>query len=141
MNRFTSSYMLIYILYLIIVLIFAILSDAHSNSSCYDDSGSYRRGDSTTCRFDISTTRPIGMYLVGDYIQVALNPEGSLGVKSSVPVRFKFPSTRKLGLLSDFDSNGFYNLPKPSYAGDYILPGFPYEGMLIILTYIPRFIN
>eukprot|EP01032_Pedospumella_encystans_P018749 gene18749-21338_t len=67
--------------------------------------------------------------LLGQYVNVGVNQAGSFG--TSVPLNATYYThTPRLGLLVDYDRNGFAT-STPGYSGDYFQGGGPVEGWLI----------
>jgi len=63
--------------------------------------------------------------LLGQYINVGIHLAASMGTESLLAATYyKFP----LGLIADYDRNGFASIPAPGYSGDYFNQGIPVEG-------------
>lgn len=64
--------------------------------------------------------------LIGRYLHLGIHNVGSFGTKSTLDSTYY---TNQLGLIADYDRNGFSNSPSPGFAGDYFIPGAPIEGI------------
>lgn len=67
------------------------------------------------------------IFLKGQYVQIGMNNAGSFGTNRNAPSSYVY-SGKQLGFIADFDKNGFNSASKPSFAGDYFVPGIPLEG-------------
>jgi hypothetical protein len=126
---FSSKYLLASATFLLTLLPFS--RGARSDSYCVKSSSSKTSGTGFCNNGDI--------FLKGNYIEVGVNNMASFGTNKTAPSNFYY-SGKKLGFIADFDTNGFSNNPKPSYAGDYFIPGIPLEGMLVSFCLIPLLI-
>lgn len=95
---------------------------AKSDSYCVTPSNTQSSGTGYCNNGDI--------FLKGNYIELGVNNMASFGTNRTAPSNF-FYSGKRLGFIADFDKNGFSGSPKPSFAGDYFVPGIPLEGLFI----------
>lgn len=61
------------------------------------------------------------VHLLGQYINIGLHRVGSFGTSNPLDSSYY---TLKLGIIADFDRNGFSAAPSPSYSGDFITTEF-----------------
>lgn len=66
--------------------------------------------------------------LLGTYVQIGIHNVGSLGTSN---VLNKTYYSNQLGLIADYDKNGFASLPAPGYSGDFFISGLPTEGIFM----------
>ena len=64
--------------------------------------------------------------LLGQYVNFGVNQAGSFGTFASLDATY-YTHTTSLGLLADYDRNGFAT-SSPGYSGDYFQGGGPVEG-------------
>ncbi|KAJ1438843.1 hypothetical protein B484DRAFT_392061 [Ochromonadaceae sp. CCMP2298] len=69
--------------------------------------------------------------LLGNYVNLGVHNAGSFGTVSRLSSVY---STKKLGLIADYDKNGFGTAASPGFSGDYFVPGIPLEGWLVSYT-------
>ena len=91
-------------------------------SVCVLPSGVQQFGQS-----DCSGGKNSEVLLIGKYINLAISSDASFGANAVFNAPY-YNQGKRLGFISDFDTNGFSALPSPSYAGDYFIPGIPLEG-------------
>lgn len=109
--------MRIFIFFLALVNIHFKLSMGNSmNSKCINSATEVYNGSRWNCTTGHSL-------LIGNYLNIGIHRSGSLGsgFTSGVPY-FSLP----FGVLSDFSQSGFQNR---LFAGDYVFPGAPVEGI------------
>ena len=149
------------VLLLLITLLslhFMLIESAPVNSSCHNSVQQISFQGIGSC------PQPDGdVFLMGQYIQLGLHYIGSFGSESMAknvtncaypdpaapPYRGNYHQNNiwwskvvgTLSFISDSDRNGFYSLPKPSYAGDYTTPGIAIEGTNECTHFCYIFIN
>ena len=71
------------------------------------------------------------IFLIGKYINLGVHNVASFGTIAPLGASY-FPG--QLGFIADFDKNGFAT-SSPGFAGDYFIPGIPFEGKIIYWYY------
>jgi hypothetical protein len=119
----------------ILALLLRALFCAHANAQTYCSAPAPAPADSASCLGDVT--------LLGAHLQLGVHACASFGAAQGPAGSIK-PGAR-LGLLADFDANGFdvhsycdageewyYGGGDicPGYSGDFITPGTPIEGTL-----------
>ncbi|MDP3816249.1 PxKF domain-containing protein [Pseudomonas sp.] len=74
------------------------------------------------------------VFIKGDYVEAGIHDAASFGSALCAPPEFHSSRvTCGLGFIADFEKNG-WTVGTPDYAGDYFLPGSPYEGWVVEWT-------
>jgi hypothetical protein len=93
-----------------------------NNSVCILPSGKQLFGPSICSTGDV--------IFIGKYVLLGINNIGTLGTNAHIDSQFL---QDRLGMVVDFDKNGWLSLPSPSRTTDYILPGLPIESISNLL--------
>lgn len=96
-----------------------VLDISSSSSICFPSSGGSISGINDCTGGEIQ--------LLGQFVNVGLHNVGSFGTTHNLDSSYY---TSRLGIIADFDRNGFSASPSPSFSGDFSMNAFnPIEGM------------
>lgn len=76
------------------------------------------------------------VWLLGNYLNLGIHNCASFGTKTRLGASY-YP--KQLGFIANYMKTGFGTPPNPSFAGDYFIPGSPYEGKIMLSLHFINF--